>query len=73
VQKQCTFGLKCKNYNVKAYKVIWFTNVWICKINLGFWTYLQSRPQLSSILSLKFSVEGSNLERCIFQILGFSP
>jgi hypothetical protein len=72
VQKQCTFGLKCKNYNVKTYKVR-FTNVWICKINLGFWTYLQNGPHWSSILSLKFSVEGSTLELCIFQILGFFP
>jgi hypothetical protein len=73
VQNQCIFGLKCKNYYVKVYKVIWFTNVWICKINLGFWTYLQNRPQVSSILSLKFSVKGSTLELCIFQILGFLP
>jgi hypothetical protein len=34
---------------------------------------LQNGPQLSSILSLKFSVEGSTLELCIFQILGFLP
>jgi hypothetical protein len=27
--------------------------MWICKLNLGFWTYLQNGPHLSSMLSLK--------------------
>jgi hypothetical protein len=30
--------------------------VWICKLNLGIWTYLQNGPHLSSMLSLNFSV-----------------
>jgi hypothetical protein len=46
VQKQCTFGLKCKNYYVKAYKVTWFTFGKIYKPNPKFWIHLQKGPQL---------------------------
>jgi hypothetical protein len=46
VQKLCTFGLKCKNYNVKAYKVTWFTFGKIYKPNPKFWVHLQKGPQL---------------------------
>jgi hypothetical protein len=41
VQKLCTFGLKCKNYIVKTYKVTWFTFRMIYKPNPEFWTYMQ--------------------------------
>jgi hypothetical protein len=34
---------------------------------------MQNGPQLISILSLKFSVEGSTLEPCNFLILGILP
>jgi hypothetical protein len=34
---------------------------------------MQNGPQVGSILSLKFSVEGSTLEHCILQILGVLP
>jgi hypothetical protein len=51
VQKQCTFGLKCKNYNIKAYKVTWFTFMKIYKLNPRFWTNLQKRPQI--VISLQ--------------------
>jgi hypothetical protein len=36
VQKLCTFGLKCKNYYVKPYKVTWFTFGKIYKPNPSF-------------------------------------
>jgi hypothetical protein len=48
VQNQCTFGLKSKNYDVKAYKVTWFTFMKICNPNPEFWTYLQKGPHLCS-------------------------
>jgi hypothetical protein len=34
---------------------------------------MQNGPQLGSILSLKFSVEGSTLEPCNFQTIEFLP
>jgi hypothetical protein len=46
VQKLCTFGLKYKNYNVKSYKVTWFTFGKIYKPNPKFWIHLQKEPQL---------------------------
>jgi hypothetical protein len=66
--KQCTFGLKCKNYNVKAYKVTWFTFMKICKLNPRFWAKLQKDPNCDFILSLNFSVISSTLELINLQI-----
>jgi hypothetical protein len=67
VQNQCTFGLKCKNYDVKAYKVIWFIILKIYKLNPEFWTYLQKDPMGVLVLSLKISDIDSTLELYIFQ------
>jgi hypothetical protein len=44
VQKQCTFGLKFKNYNVQEYKVTWFTFMKMYKPNPKFWINLQKTP-----------------------------
>jgi hypothetical protein len=73
VQKQCTFGLKYKNYNIKAYKITWFTSMKIYKLNPRFWTNLQKDPKFDFTPSLNFSVIASTLSPCIFQILGFLP
>jgi hypothetical protein len=63
VQNWCTFEQKCKNYNVKAYKVTWFTFMKIYKPNPKFWTNLQKDPNCDSTLSLKNSVMGSTFAK----------
>jgi hypothetical protein len=67
VQKLCTFGLKCKNYNVKTYKVPWFTFGKIYKPNHKFWTHLQKDPNCDSYAKSEIRVIGSTLELCSFQ------
>jgi hypothetical protein len=59
-QKQCTFGLKCKNYNVKTYKVPWFTFGKVYKPNPKFWNDLQKGPQLRIYSKSEFQICGLN-------------
>jgi hypothetical protein len=47
--------------------------MWICKLSLEIWTYLQ-KPHLNSIeLSLNFSGIGPTLKPYIFQIMRILP